>query len=66
MNNRNTVYREGLWWLAQHTSNDKPSSDAIRLLAYLTGTAEEWILQEVGYMQDAIAMNDQKAQGGQP
>lgn len=56
------TYREGVGWLAQNTEHGNPSMDGIRLLAYLTDTAEEWVLQEVGILQDAIAANDRKVQ----
>ena len=60
--NQDRIYSDGIDWLAQNTSNDEPSSDAVRLLACLTDTAEEWVLQAVGHRQDEIAANDRKVQ----
>ena len=55
------TFNDGVWWLAQHTDNAEVG-DAIRLLAYLTDTTEEWILRAVGHQQARIAANDAKVQ----
>jgi len=58
---RERTYNEGINWLAQNTDN-AAIGDAIRLLAYLTDTTEEWVWQAVAHQQDAIAANDRKTE----
>jgi hypothetical protein len=62
----NRTYNEGVDWCAQNlpsisdiwAGQGRVENDAIRLLSYLTDTAEEWVLQDVAQRQDAIDPRD--------
>lgn len=52
--NTDRIFTEGVTWLAQDSTKNDDIGIAVRLLAHLTDTTDEWVWQAV------IAMNSKK------